>query len=223
VKHLAPRDRPREKLLRSGAGALGDNELVALVLGSGVRSRSALSVAQDVLALAGGVRGLARIDAGELQRAAGVGVPRAARMLAAIELGRRALSAEIGERPRISSATDAVNYLMPLYGGHAVERMGVLLLDTKSRIIRSDIVSVGSVDASIAHPREVFRAAAAGCAAAVIVFHNHPSGDPMPSADDVALTDRLARAGEVMGIAVADHIILGDGRWFSFRDARRLL
>jgi DNA repair protein RadC len=222
VKDVAPGERPREKLVRSGVASLADSELVALLLGSGIRSHNALAVARAVLGAAGGVRGLSRVDLAELQRVPGVGAPRAARLLAAIELGRRSMSAAIEDRSKITSAAEAVEYLMPLYGGHAVERMGVLMLDSKSRIIRSDIISVGTLDTSIAHPREVFRAAAAGSAAAVIVFHNHPSGDPQPSADDCGLTRRLVHAGEVMGIPVVDHIILGDSRWFSFRNAKLL-
>ena len=218
MKELSPQDRPREKLARAGAGALGDNELVALVLGSGVRSRDALLLAQEVLELTGGLRGLLTTPQSELQRVPGVGAPRAARLVAAIELGRRVLAAGLDERPRLTTSVEVAEYLMPLYGGHAVERIGVLLFDTKSRVIRTDIVSVGTVDASFAHPREVFRAAAVASAAAIVVFHNHPSGDPMPSQDDVALTQRLVQAGRVMGIDVVDHIILGDARWFSFRD-----
>jgi DNA repair protein RadC len=113
-------------------------------------------------------------------------------------------------------------YLMPLYGGFRVERFGVVSLDAKLQLIRTTILSVGSVDSSIAHPREIFREAALASAASVVVFHNHPSGDPTPSADDIRLTERLKEAGEVMGIAMVDHIVLGDGRWFSFRDANRL-
>jgi len=219
VKMISPQDRPREKLARAGVGSLGDNELVALLLGTGVKERSALIVAQDVLEMAGGVRGLSRVGMDELRRVSGVGSPRAARLLAAVELGRRALTSEAGDRPRFAASADVGRYLLPLHGGHREERFGVLMLDSKSRLIRSEILSVGSLDASIAHPREVFRAATLASAAAVAVFHNHPSGDPLPSPDDLLLTTRLVRAGEVMGITVLDHIILGDGRWFSFRDA----
>jgi DNA repair protein RadC len=110
-------------------------------------------------------------------------------------------------------------YLLPIHGGHREERFGVVMLDSKSRVIRSEVLSVGSLDASIAHPREVFRAATIASASSIALFHNHPSGDPLPSPDDVLLTRRLVGAGQVMGIDVVDHIILGEGRWFSFRDA----
>jgi DNA repair protein RadC len=214
---VAPQDRPREKLARAGVGSLGDNELVALLLGTGFRARSALTVAQDVLERTGGVRGLARAGVDELRRIAGVGAPRAARLLAAVELGRRAVTGEAGERPRLATSAAVAQYLLPLYGSHREERFGVAMFDSKCCLIRTEIVSVGSLDTSIAHPREIFRAAALASASTIAVFHNHPSGDPAPSPDDLVLTRRLVQAGEVMGIDVVDHVILGDGRWFSFR------
>jgi DNA repair protein RadC len=172
-----------------------------------------------VLAAAGGVRGLLRIGSDELQCVSGVGAPRAARLLAAIELGRRAMVSLPADRPRFRSSRDLGVYLMPLYSGHREERFGVLMLDVKHRLLRSEILSVGSLDSSIAHPREIFRVATLASAAALALFHNHPSGDPAPSKDDIVITQRLVAAGQVMGIDVLDHVILGDGRWFSFRDA----
>jgi len=219
---VAPSDRPREKLMRVGAEALGDNELLALLLGSGTRARGALVLGQDVLATAGGVQGLARLGIDELTGVSGVGVPRAARLLAAVELGRRVLAPEQGQRLQLRKPTDAAHYLMARYGRHRVERVGVMLLDLKRRVIRTTILSVGSLDNSLAHPREIFREAVVGSAASVVVFHNHPSGDPTPSANDRQITHRLTEAGEVMGIQVMDHIILGDGAYFSFwEEARR--
>lgn len=214
----APHDRPREKLARAGVSALGDNELVALLLGAGMRSRNALVVAQDVLDAIGGVRGLAQAGLDDLLRVGGIGRPRAARLLAAIELGRRAMSRTDDDRPRFGSPADVGRYLLPLFGGHREERFGIVMLDAKKRLIRAETVSVGTLDASIAHPREVFRAAAIASASSIVVFHNHPSGDPLPSQDDVLLTARLVAAGDVMGIEVVDHLILGAGRWYSFRD-----
>jgi len=219
MKALAPQDRPREKLARAGVGSLGDNELVALLLGTGVKARSALTVAQDVLDAAGGIRGLARVGADELCRVAGIGRPRAARLLAAVELGKRAVTGDAGDRPRLVSPDALGSYLLPLFSDHREERFGVVMLDSRCRLIRTETLSVGSLDASIAHPREIFRAATVASASTIAVFHNHPSGDPLPSADDVTLTERLVAAGEIMGIDVVDHLILGDGKWFSFRDA----
>jgi DNA repair protein RadC len=222
VKLLAPQDRPREKLARNGVSALGDNELLAILLGSGTKTRGALVVAQDVLDLAGGIGGLPQLALDDLLRVSGVGEPRAARLLAAVELGRRAMTDCGGERRRFRSPAEIAGYLLPLYGGHREERFGILMLDSKMRLIRSATISIGTLDASLAHPREIYRAATLASASAIALFHNHPSGDPTPSEDDVALTARLVSAGDVMGINVVDHVILGAGRWFSFRKAGML-
>jgi DNA repair protein RadC len=222
VKLPAPHDRPREKLARSGVGALGDHELVALVLGTGVKARSALEVAQDVLDLSGGVDGLPQFGIDDLLRVSGIGRPRAARLIAAVELGRRAISRVAGERVRFGRPSDIGRYLLPLYGGHREERFGIVMLDSKLRLIRSETLSVGILDASIAHPREIFRTAMLASASAIALFHNHPSGDPTPSEDDCFITTRLVAAGDLMGINVVDHVILGAGRWYSFHDAGML-
>lgn len=219
MKHLAPHDRPREKLERHGPAALGDNELLAVILGSGSRDAGALALANMVLVHVDGVLGLTRTTVLELQQVDGIGRARAAQVLAAVELGRRTLLRETAERPRVTNAAQIARHLMPQFGASPVEQFGVVLLDTRSHVLRVKIVSIGSLDQTVVHPREVFREAAAASAAAIVLFHNHPSGDPTPSPDDVALTRRLADAGEIMGIEVLDHLILGDGRFFSMRDA----
>jgi DNA repair protein RadC len=211
-------DRPREKLARAGVDALGDNELLALVLGAGTRARSALTVAQDVIAQADGLSGVVRLGLDDLERVPGIGRSRAARVLAAVELGRRTLTRESPGRPRFLTPADAAHYLMPRFGSHVVERMGVMLLDQKHRLMRTTIVSTGTVDSTLAHPRDVFRIAVMASAATVVAFHNHPSGDPSPSMPDRLLTRRLFDAGEMLGIELADHIILGDGTYFSFKE-----
>ena len=126
------------------------------------------------------------------------------------------------DRPRLSNPRDLAAYLLPQYGAQSVEQFGIVMLDTKHRLIRVKVVSVGSLDATVVHPREVFREAASASAAAIVLFHNHPSGDPTPSPDDVALTTRMLNAGDVMGIAVIDHLILADQRYFSLVEAGRL-
>jgi DNA repair protein RadC len=220
MKTVAPHDRPREKLERLGAGALGDNELLAIVLGHGRAHLSALDLANAVLAR-GGLRSLLRRTHEELRQVPGIGAARAAQVLAAIELGRRTLTRLDEERPRLGSPRSVAEYLLPQFGNRAVEQFGVLLLDTKHRVIRASVLSVGTLDASIVHPREVFREAAAAGAAALVLFHNHPSGDPEPSDDDCRLTERLVAAGVLMGIDVLDHVILADAKYFSFREHRR--
>ena len=222
MKEVAPHDRPREKLERLGASGLGDNELVALVLGSGSRDADALELANRVVEYAGGVHGLTRIGVDRLRHVSGVGPARAARIIAAVELGRRTLVRGVAERPQLTTPRQLATYLLPQYGAVAVEQFGIVMLDTKHRVIRVRIVSVGSLDTTVVHPREVFREAASASAAAIVLFHNHPSGDPSPSPDDLVLTTRMVNAGDIMGIDVVDHLILADQRYFSLVEAGRL-
>jgi len=222
MKDLAPHDRPREKLERLGAAGLGDNELLAVVLGSGSRHTDALALANRLVDHAGGLHGLTRASVHDLCQVRGVGSARAAQVLAAVELGRRTLLRGTLERPRLVFPSQAAAYLLPQFGAGPVEQFGILMLDTKKRVIRIKIVAVGSIDATIVHPREVFREAAAASAAAIVLFHNHPSGDPTPSNDDLLLTTRMIQAGDIMGIDVIDHIILADQRYFSLVEAGRM-
>jgi DNA repair protein RadC len=222
MKDVAPHDRPREKLERLGPASLGDNELLALVLGSGSRHVDALELANRLLDRAGGLYGLTRVGIDELRRVGGIGSARAAQVLAAVELGRRTLVRGVAERPRLGSPRQLATYLLPQYGCQPVEQFGIVMLDTKHRLIRVKVVSVGSLDTTVVHPREVFREAASASAAAIVLFHNHPSGDPTPSTDDLVLTTRMVNAGDVMGIDVIDHLILADQRYYSLVESGRL-
>jgi DNA repair protein RadC len=216
---LAEHDRPREKLERLGPGALGDNELVAVLIGHGTAGSGALEVANRVLAGTGGVHGLVRMTSDELAEFDGVGLTLAARIQAALELGRRTLCRPPAARPQLLNAREMAALLVPEYGAHPVERFGVALLDVRHRLIRTQLLTVGVLDASVVHPRDVFRVATLAGASAIVAFHNHPSGDVTPSADDVALTTRLFRAGDVMGIDLLDHLILADTQYCSLREA----
>lgn len=218
MKGVAARDRPREKLQRLGVTSLGDNELLAVVLGHGRANASALDLANAVLAGLAGPDRLARVRFDDLRRIPGIGSARAAQILAAVELGRRTLTRVGRERIQITSPRILAEMLLPQYGSRAVEHFGIVLLDTKHRVLRTTIMTVGTVDASIVHPREIFREAASAGAAAIVLFHNHPSGDPEPSQDDVALTRRLVAAGVLMGIDVVDHVIVADARYCSLRE-----
>jgi DNA repair protein RadC len=222
MKDLSPNDRPREKLLVHGARALGDNELVALVLGSGCHQRGALTVANDLLAARGGLHGLVQAGCDDLAAVAGIGPARAAQIVAAVELGRRTLVRNPRARPQLHSPQDAAAFLMPAFGGGAVEQFGAVLLDTRHRVLKTTVITVGTLNSATIEPRDVFRAATLGGAAALVVFHNHPSGDPTPSADDVEMTRRLVAAGVLMGIDVIDHIILGDVRYCSLKQMGQL-
>jgi DNA repair protein RadC len=218
VKDLAPQDRPREKLADRGKGALGDNELLAVLLGHGAGGATALDLANRLLADVGGLRGLARVSPVELAKTRGVGPATAGRLVAAVELGRRSVVRAGPARLQIAASVDAARYLLPRFGGAEVEQGGVLLLDARHRVLQARVLTRGTADATSMHPRDVFREAALAGAAAVVLFHNHPSGDPLPSPDDLELTQRMMKAGELMGILVVDHIILGDTSYCSLRD-----
>jgi DNA repair protein RadC len=222
VTPVAPRDRPREKLARLGAAALGDNELLALVLGSGTRGASVLTLANLVLETAGGLHGLLTCTREELRRVVGVGDAKAAQVLASIELGRRTLLRQPIDRPMLRTPGEVAMYLIPEFGARPVEQFGVVLLDTKHRLLKTSVLTVGTLDRSVVHPREVFREASSARAAGIVLFHNHPSGDPEPSSDDVALTRRMVAAGQLMGIDVLDHLVLTGTRYTSLREMGRL-
>ena len=218
----AQRDRPREKLARLGISALGDNELLALVLGSGTRQMNALALANLVIESSGGLHGLPASSRDDLQRIPGVGGARAAAVLASIELGRRTLLRPPADRPQLRTPGEVAMHLLPEFGARPVEQFGIVLLDTKHRMLKTVVLTVGTLDRSVVHPREVFREASAARAAGIVLFHNHPSGDPAPSGDDVLLTRRLVAAGELMGIDVLDHLILTATRYASLRELGRL-
>jgi DNA repair protein RadC len=217
MKHLGPADRPREKLRRNGARAIGDNELLAILIGHGTARADALDLANRLLLASRGVHGLTRLAWDELAKTPGIGDAIASRIQAGIELGRRTLLRAPVLRRQIMSAQDAAEVLLPDHGAHPIEHFGVLLLDSRLRVIRAQEISVGTLDAAVAHPREVFRPAIAAGAAVVVLFHNHPSGDPTPTREDVELTRRLVAAGEVVGITVQDHLVLADARFASIR------
>jgi DNA repair protein RadC len=172
-----------------------------------------------VLAAAGGLHGLLRTGRDDLLRVKGFGEARAAQVLAAIEIGRRVLATRPRERLQIGSPRDAASYLMPEYSARPVEQFGLLMLDTRHRVIRTAVLTVGSLDGTAVQPREVFRQALMASASAVVMFHNHPSGDPQPSGEDVDVTRRMVAAGQLMGIQVIDHVILGDGRYCSLKES----
>jgi DNA repair protein RadC len=216
LRDLPAEERPRERLVRHGAGALSSRELVAILLGAGTTRGSALQVAEGLLA--GGLHGLAGQSLGELVARHGVGRARAARLLAAFELGARTVSERSPDLPSFRTPAESARYLLPRYATRPVETFGLLALDARHRLKREAVVSTGSLTASLVHPREVFQEAVATRAAGLILFHNHPSGDPEPSDEDLRLTHRLVAAGQLMGIEVLDHLVLGAGRFVSLKE-----
>lgn len=216
VRDLPEEERPRERLARHGAQALSSRELLAVVLGSGTTRASALEVSEALLRE--GLRGLAGRSFPELLGQAGLGRAQASRVAAALELGAR-LAADGGpEAPSFRTPEETARYLLPRYAARPTETFGLLALDVRQRLKREAVVSNGCLTSSLVHPREVFQEAIAARAAALVLFHNHPSGDPEPSAEDLALTRRLVSAGALLGIQVLDHLVLGAGRWVSLKE-----
>jgi DNA repair protein RadC len=211
-------ERPRERLLRQGPEALTDAQLLAILLRVGCERASALDVAMELLRRLDGVAGLAHRGIEELCGVPGVGPAKAAQLRAAIELGKRVMSAPLSTGHHVSCSADLFQHYHPLLRGVRHEIFKTVLLDAKHAVLRDITVSEGSLTMSLVHPREVFSLAVRESAAAVIFLHNHPSGDPQPSAEDRALTTRLVAAGEVLGIQVLDHLIIGDGRYVSFAE-----
>jgi DNA repair protein RadC len=214
------RDRPRERLLERGPASLTLIELLAILLGTGTSRGDVLEVAAGVLHLAGGsLRALARRPIGELGRVPGMGRAKAARVAAALELGRRLASEEASQGFEVGSPADIRRWCAPTLRDLPVEEFHLLTLDTQNRITRDLLITRGILNSSLVHPREVFRAAIAEAAAAVIVVHNHPSGNPSPSADDRAVTRQLVEAGRLLDVPVYDHVIVAGDRYFSFAEA----
>jgi DNA repair protein RadC len=218
IHQWPPGERPRERLLQDGPEVLSDAQLLAILLRVGRRESSAVEVAMDLLRQLDGLRGLSNRSVEELCGVAGIGPAKAAQLKAAIELGKRVLAAPLSSGTAIASSAELFRHYYPLLRDLRREVFKIVLLDAKHVIIREATVSEGSLTASVVHPREVFNLAVRESAAAVIFVHNHPSGDPAPSEEDRALTARLVAAGELLGIQVLDHLIIGDGRYTSFAD-----
>lgn len=217
--HELPQDeRPRERLVKHGASVCSAAELLAIQLRTGSQERSALGLGELLLKEFDGLKGVANATIEQLSALKGVGEVKAVQIAAAVELGKRLAVLSDEERPAIRCPQDVANLLMPELRDAKKETLKSLLLDTKNRVQKVMTVSVGILDSSLVHPREVFKDAIVASAAALIVAHNHPSGDPTPSAEDKRITQRLAEAGQLIGIELLDHIVIGDNRWVSLKE-----
>lgn len=210
IRDLPREERPRERLQKLGSEALSSVELLALVIGRGVPGKSALTIAHDLLKRFKSVQGVSAASLEELAAVPGIGVAKAAQLKASFELGKRQdLDPEKPVRFEITSPGLVVKAINTLIADKAKEHFKLLVLNTRNEVIVIAPVSVGTANASLVHPREVFRAAISHGASSVVLAHNHPSGNPEPSDDDIALTRRLAEAGRLLGIEVLDHIVIG--------------
>lgn len=219
MKLLPADDRPREKLIEHGPDILSNSELLAILIRTGTTERSALDIARELTDNGGLYSNIAQArSVADLSKIKGLGPAKAATILAAVELGRRVAGADPQKKVKLSSPEACVSYLMPRMRYEQQEKFLVLLLDSKNQLLKCQQVSEGTLNASVVHPREVFAPAMLHRAACVLAAHNHPSGDPAPSIEDRKLTQALEATGTVMGIPLLDHIIIGDGRYFSFRE-----
>lgn len=222
VRDLPDMERPREKLLLKGAQSLSDAELLAILLRTGTREDSVIRVAEKLLSVYKNesLGEFANLSVNDFSKIKGIGKVKAITVLAALELGKRLAEAPSIERKKITSPQDVVNYFMPRFRYEKKEHFIVVLLDTKNHILATPVISVGCLNSSIVHPREVFREAIVHFAAAMILVHNHPSGDPTPSKEDIHVTHKLIEAGGLMDIKVIDHIIIGDNCYISLKEER---
>jgi len=218
IHDLPTSERPRERLQKFGVEALSAQEILALILGRGIAGESVMITAQRLLSQFGNLKGIASASVEELSQVKGIGTAKASQIKAAFELANRLEDySEAGDKPLVKTPDDVVGVVRSRLKGKKKEHFLALLLDTRSQLIKVSEISIGSLDTSIVHPREVFKEAISASAASLIFVHNHPSGDPEASEDDIKLTKRLAEVGEVMGIDVLDHIIVCDKQHLSLK------
>lgn len=221
VRDLPEEERPREKLIQRGAASLSDTELLAILLRTGTSSVSVIHLAEEVLAKYQdkGLVAIMNISPQEIATVHGVGLAKAATIVAAVELGRRLSTKAAQKLEKIEVPEDVARYASPILRFEQKEHFLVLLLDVRNRVLSMPTISVGSLTASVVHPREVFREAIRYSAANIILIHNHPSGDPTPSREDMQITKQMMKAGEIMGIPVLDHVIIAGDGFLSLKEA----
>lgn len=218
IKGLPTQERPREKLLHQGKESLSNGELLAILLRSGTREKSALELAGEIISMTeDGIVYLQECSPEELAAVKGIGTAKACQILAAVELGKRVSTYPRRQKDAVGSPGDIVRLFMEKMRYYKKEHFCVLLLDTKGKVIGETEVSVGDLNSTMIHPREVFFQAVRRSAAAVALIHNHPSGDPSPSREDIETTGRLMESAAILGISIVDHIIIGDGVYTSLK------
>ena len=218
MREVHEADRPRERFLRQGPESLSNQELLAILLRTGTKNESVLTLANRILVQFEKLHALKHATVEEMMEIKGVGEAKAIQILAAIELGKRLAQKELDNKFTIRSPEDAANYLIPELAPLQQEHFVALYLNVKNQILHKQTIFVGSLNASIVHPREIFRVAIRRSAAAIIVAHNHPSGNPSPSPEDIDVTKRLIEAGQILGVDLLDHIIIGDHQFISLKE-----
>jgi DNA repair protein RadC len=222
LKEIPEEERPREKLIHRGSHSLSDAELLAIILGSGTPEESAVQVAQRILKKVGDLKTLSEMGISELMEFPGIGPARAAQLKAALELARRYKEVLSKSRARFSSSRMVFDYFGPEFCGKSQEEFWVIALDAKNRLVQAARITKGTLLGSLVHPREIFEVAIRNRAAGIIIFHNHPSGDPQPSMEDRKVTGQISEAGKLLGIPLLDHLIMGNESYFSFKDSGTL-
>ncbi len=220
IREMPSEDRPREKLVKFGPGSLTDSELLAILLRTGVQGENVLVLSQRLLRDYGGLSGLSRIPLSQLCELRGLGEAKAAQLKAALEIGRRLLLAEPDQRLQVRTPGDLANPLILEMSGLEQENLKVVMLDNKNRILRMQTVYVGTINSSQVRISEVFKEAIRQNAVSIIVAHNHPSGDPTPSPEDVRVTEEMVEAGKLLEIELLDHLVIGHQRFVSLRERR---
>ncbi|MCH9609253.1 MAG: hypothetical protein S4CHLAM45_14560 [Chlamydiales bacterium] len=217
VKNLPPEERPRERLIRCGSSSLSTVELLAILLGSGTKGESVLILSQKLLSKMGSLRAIAKAPLDDLMKIKGLGRAKSIQLKAALTLAMRLNGEEVPALPSLNSPEAVYLWVKQFYGQEKKEKLSVICQDAKLRPIHFEIITIGTLNRTLVHPREVFAPAITHSAASVIVVHNHPSGDPTPSTGDLKQTERLERAGEVIGIPLHDHIIITEKIYYSIK------
>lgn len=220
IRDFPAEERPRERLRSRGAGNLSNSELMAILLRTGLEGENVIAMSSRLLATVDGLQGLSRANYEELCGLKGISDAKACQLLAGIELGRRVTALEPNDSPRVGSPADIAKLYMPEMSGYDREHMRIVLLNTKNQVVGADDLYIGSVNAALVRPAEVFATAVRRNLPAVMVVHNHPSGDPTPSPEDIRLTGQLVEAGKVLDVEVVDHIVIGQGRYVSMRERK---
>lgn len=217
IRDMPEDERPRERLLKYGPEALSNAELLAIILRTGTQKENVINLCSRIFSEYS-IKQLSQANVSKLTEIHGIGAAKAAQIAAVFELARKLESFTDEPKRKIRSPADVYSILYPKMREQKRERLVALLLDTKNQVLREEVISIGSLNANIVHPREVFKAALMESCASVILSHNHPSGDPTPSREDIAVTEKLVEGGKLLGIDVLDHVVIGEGRYVSLKD-----